>query len=66
MVFVAPHAPPGDRVGSENDTLISLTMIDENFGTIRLAVQKLSSGNLGGGREITNINKQIQKILIKP
>ena len=23
----------------------------ENFGTIRLAVQKLSSGNLGGGRK---------------
>ena len=41
----------GGCVGSENDTLLPLTMThDENVEMIHLGVKKLSSGNLDGGR----------------
>ena len=34
----------GMSAGSENDTLLPLTITTANFGTIRLGVKKLSSG----------------------
>ena len=44
--------PPGGCVGSGNDKLLPLTMThDENVEMIHLGVQKLSSGNLDGGRK---------------
>ena len=33
--------PPGGRAGSENNTLLPLTMTGLNFGTLRLGIQKL-------------------------
>ena len=50
-VFGGAPRPPGGRAGSENDTLLSLTVTGKNFRIIRLAVQKLSSGNRGDGRK---------------
>ena len=51
-----PTPPTGGRAGSENDTLLPMTCL--NYVTVWLGGQKLSSGNLGGGR--------IKKILTKP
>ena len=58
-MFGAPHAPTGGRAGSENDTLLPMTMTCDRlkFWNSRLGGQKLLSGNLGGGR--------IKKIIIK-
>ena len=65
-VFGAPTPPSGGRAGSENDTLLPMTMTCERSGpAVRLGGQKLSSGNLGGGR-IQNKNKNKIKILTKP
>ena len=50
-VFGALHAPTR---GSENDTLLPMTMTCDRLkfwsGPVRLGGEKLSSGNLGGGR----------------
>ena len=46
-VFGAPHAPPGGRAGSENDTLLPLTMTRDRP---ILGGQRISSGSLGSGR----------------
>ena len=49
-----PTPPPGGRAGSENDTLLPLAITHDRPKF--LGGQKLSSGNLGGGR----IKKQEQ------
>ena len=51
------------RAGSENDTLLPMTMTCDRlkFWTVRLGGQKLSSGNLGGGRIYKkNVDKTIR------
>ena len=56
-----PTPPPGGRAGSENNTLLPMTMICDRLkfwsGPVRLGSQKLSSGNLGGGRRKKKIKK---------
>ena len=55
-----PTPPSGGRAGSENDTLLPMTMTCDRLKFWSgPAGQKLSSGNLGGGRITKKI--QIQK-----
>ena len=53
-VFGRPTPPPGGRAGSEDYTLLPMTMTCDRLkcwnGPAWLGGQKLSSGNLGGGR----------------
>ena len=55
-----PTSPPGGRVGSENNTLLPMTMTHDLSTFWNVGGPTLSYGNLGGGRI------KIIKILTKP
>ena len=67
-VWGAPRPQPGVARGRKtiHFFLWLWPVTSQNSGTVRLGGQKLSSGNLGGGRIKNKKKNKIKKILTKP